>query len=222
MSKFSILIPAFNAATTLPSLIGKLCADISTRHIVVVDDGSRDGTGDVASRLGVTVLRHEANCGKGRALATGFEYLLRHNHDEAVVTMDADLQHRPEDLQQFLDVYEYLRPDVIVGSRSRLGSSMPLARRLSNTITSALVSARTGVRIKDSQCGFRLIARRVLEAVRLESSGYEAETEFLIKASAHGFEIVFVPIHTVYGGERSSMTHWHTTKQFLNVLLKEY
>jgi hypothetical protein len=99
---------------------------------------------------------------------------------------------------------------------------MPLERIVSNTITSSLVSARTGVPIKDSQSGFRLIGRNVLSAINLDSDGYEAETELLIKAARKGFRITFVPIATIYGTSRSYMTHWKTTKRFLQVLFKEY
>jgi GT2 family glycosyltransferase len=99
---------------------------------------------------------------------------------------------------------------------------MPVHRKLSNTITSALVGLRTGVKIKDSQCGFRLIRRSVIEHVRLDSTGYEAETEFLIKAARRGFTIEFVPVQTIYGKEKSYMTHWATTMNFIKVLFRKY
>ena len=99
---------------------------------------------------------------------------------------------------------------------------MPSHRILSNTLTSALVSLKTGMKIKDSQCGFRLIRKRVLENIQLESRGYEAETEFLIKAARLEFKIEFVPVHTVYGSEKSYMTHWATTMNFIKVLLRKY
>jgi hypothetical protein len=99
---------------------------------------------------------------------------------------------------------------------------MPLSRILSNSLTSFLVTARTGVSIPDSQCGYRLIGREVLERVVVVAEGYEAETELLIKAAAKGFTIGWVPVNTVYQGEQSHMTHWSTTKQFVRTLLKEY
>lgn len=98
---------------------------------------------------------------------------------------------------------------------------MPLHRRFSNMLTSWLVSARVGREIPDSQSGFRLIGREVLESLEFESDGYELETELLVKGARKGFRTAFVPVQTVYGAEHSSMTHWHTTKQFLRIVLKD-
>lgn len=218
----AILIPAFNAAPTLKVLLPKLFAYVNNSQIVIIDDGSSDDTFALAKDNGVTVVRHERNQGKGVALKTGFEFVKASTQFDAIVTLDADLQHRPEELSGFLEARIRTRANIIVGYRARLGTAMPVSRMLSNSITSALVSARTGVFIKDSQCGYRLIGREVLENITIESTGYEAETEFLIKASRKGFSIKFIPIQTVYNGERSYMTHWHTTKRFIQVLLKEY
>ncbi|HEY4613746.1 MAG TPA: glycosyltransferase family 2 protein [Bacteroidota bacterium] len=222
MERIAILVPAFNAAATLPELVRRLKKYLSPADMVVVDDGSTDQTAEVAQQAGVHVLRHEQNFGKGKALRTGFEYLASLKPFEAVVTMDADLQHRPEDLPSFFSCWQDARVDILVGSRARWGTAMPFSRKLSNSITSSLVSARTGVAIRDSQCGFRLITRRVFETIRTTSNGYEAETELLIKAARRGFRIGFVPIETVYAGEQSHMTHVASTLSFLRVLLREY
>jgi hypothetical protein len=98
---------------------------------------------------------------------------------------------------------------------------MPWERQLSNRITSALVSWRTGQRIPDSQCGFRLFARRAVETLRTAADGFEAETELLIRAAALGLTIGSVEVRTIYAGERSSMTYWNTTKAFVRTLLME-
>ncbi|MCI0706500.1 MAG: glycosyltransferase family 2 protein [Ignavibacteriae bacterium] len=222
MERTAILIPAYNASEALPELFHRLQPYIGSSGIIVVDDGSSDTTMHIARDHGVTVLRHERNFGKGRALRTGFEHIISMTNYHAVVTMDADLQHQPEDLPIFFSVREMFQPDMIIGYRKRWGTNMPLSRKLSNSITSSLLSTRTGRKIRDSQCGFRLISRKVLEEVRTTVDGYEAETEHLIKAARKGFSIEFVPIKTVYGNEKSHMTHVPTTLRFLNVLLKEY
>jgi hypothetical protein len=112
--------------------------------------------------------------------------------------------------------------DLVVGLRDRFRSGMPAHRVASNTLTSALVSIKTGRKIKDSQCGFRMIRRLVLQNTSLESTGFEAETEFLIKAAKRGYKIEFVPIQTVYGNEKSYMKNWKTTMNFIKVLLRNY
>lgn len=217
----AVLIPAFNAAKTLGNLLERIPQNIGDRCIVVVDDGSSDDTSRIAVGAGAVVIRHEHNRGKGAALRSGFKYVLASTRSDSVLTMDADLQHDPAEISKFLVAWESGGTDIILGCR-RFGSRMPIHRILSNTITSSLVSARTGVRIRDSQTGYRLIARKVLSSIEVEADGYEAETEFLIKAARRGFRISSVPIATIYGAEPSHMTHWETTKRFLQVLLREY
>jgi glycosyltransferase involved in cell wall biosynthesis len=190
--------------------------------MVVVDDGSTDNTTEIARLVGVTVLQHDKNCGKGAALQTGFDFLKKQADVEFILTLDADLQHQPEDIQKFFKTQQQTNADIVIGWRERAGTKMPVHRILSNTITSALVSLKTGMKIKDSQCGFRLIRKKVLEDIQLESRGYEAETELLIKAARLNFKIEFVPVHTVYGSEKSYMTHWATTMKFIKVLLRKY
>ncbi len=219
-----VLIPAFNAETTLPELITRPRKQ-DVRKMVVVDDGSKDKTAAAARNAGVTLIQHEVNRGKGAALRSGFSQLKKEGDWNIVVTMDADLQHRPEDLPLFVEAQFAeggQNVDMIVGHRRRWGTTMPLARIASNTLTSLLVSAKTGLNIKDSQCGYRLIRRSVVEHVSFTSNGYEAETEFLIGAARQGYSISFVPIQTVYNDQRSYMTHWETTKRFVQVLMKEY
>ena len=123
---------------------------------------------------------------------------------------------------QLVSLYSSGKFDIIIGSRLHDKKGMPFHRVLSNTITTFLVSARTAKKIADSQSGYRLIDRKVLESVRLQSSGFEAETEFIIKAAAHGFRFGFVPIETVYAGEKSHMTHFSTTVNFVKVLFQDY
>lgn len=217
-----VLIPALNAAQTLGQLLAGLQPHFAVESIVVVDDGSTDETAAIAKAAGAVVLSHGVNRGKGAALRTGFKYVLATAGQDSVITMDADLQHDPKDVPKFLTAWQSGDSDLILGYRRRMGSGMPFHRVLSNTITSALVSARTGVRIRDSQTGFRLIARSVLSSIEVQADGYEAETEILIKAARRGFRIAGVPIATIYNGAPSHMTHWKTTKRFLQVLLREY
>jgi glycosyltransferase involved in cell wall biosynthesis len=217
-----ILVPAFNAGGSLPILLKALDQHVDRAQVVIVDDGSREETAAVLADSGVTVLRHERNRGKGAALRTGFEYLKGRRGWEGLVTMDADLQHLPEDLPRFVERWKHGGADIVLGTRTRLGKGMPVHRVLSNTVTSFLVSARCGALVRDSQCGYRLLSRRVVEHVRFDSDGYEAETEILVRALLMGFKADAVPIRTVYGNERSHMRPWQTTKRFVAVLFWDY
>ena len=218
----AFLIPAYNAAVTLQPLLVRLKSYQAAEHTCVVDDGSTDSTASVAREADVGLLQHEGNRGKGAALRTGFKHLIGQHRYDAILTIDADLQHDPDDIPAFFREWEKGEYQVLVGHRKRIGSTMPLHRKFSNLLTSLLVSARTGRIIKDSQSGFRLISTEVLSVVSLESDGFEAETELLISAALKGYRIGFVPIATIYGTAGSHMTPWHTTKRFLSVLVKEY
>ncbi len=218
----SVLIPAYNAGTSLEELVNRLHRSVGDMQVIVVDDGSIDNTAEIAHLVGATVLRHDKNCGKGAALQTGFDFFKKQSDVEFIITLDADLQHRPEDIQNILSTQHHTSADIVIGWRERTGTKMPVHRILSNTLTSALVSLKTGIKIKDSQCGFRLIRKRVLDNIQLESNGYEAETEFLIKAARLKFKIEFVPVCTVYSNEKSYMTHWATTINFIKVLFRKY
>lgn len=217
----AVLIPAYHAAGSLPELLERTLRLQPKENVIVVNDGSTDRTAETAHRFGVTLLEHAQNRGKGAALQTGFDHVLKNGFD-AAVTMDADLQHRPEDIPRFIAFYEVTGYDVIIGSRLHNIAGMPFHRYLSNTITTGLVRARTGAEITDSQSGFRFIARKVLQHVRLTSPGFEAETEFLVKAAARHASFGSIPIDTIYAGEKSNMTHLHTTVNFIKVLLKQY
>lgn len=216
-----IVIPAYNAAHTLPALLKRTARCVPKLNIIVVNDGSDDSTGAIAESFGTRVVSHERNKGKGAALQSGFDAALLHGCD-AVITMDADLQHQPEDIPRFVEMFTVRQHDVIIGSRLHQKKGMPFHRILSNTITTFLVSVRTGVTIADSQSGFRFITSRVIKNVRIRAAGFEAETEFLLRAAKQKFSFGSIPIDTVYAGEKSHMTHLQTTINFVKVLLKEY
>lgn len=222
VDSLGVIIPAYNAEGTVAPLIRRIEKYVDPENIFVINDGSTDATAAIAGDEGVHVVSLEKNSGKGAALAKGFAVVAGNPHIENVMTIDADLQHPPERIPDFVEMKEKTGADIVIGSRRRSGTTMPLHRRCSNIITSALVSARAGTSIPDSQCGFRLIARHVLLTVSTEAPGYEAETEFLIRAAKKGFRIESVPIETVYNGERSHMTNMTTTVRFVRTLFRDF
>ena len=191
-----VLIPAYNSAEFLPKLLPDVKSHVP--DILVVDDGSTDATAEIAESLGVNLLRHPANRGKGAALKTGFAFALENGYD-LVITIDSDGQHQPQYIPAFLQAYEETGSDIIIGSRIRDKASMPCPRRFSNWTTSHLLSLLIRVKIEDLQCGFRLYSRRLLETVRLESDHFELETEIVIKAVQAGMPPHFVQIKVEYG-----------------------
>lgn len=217
MDRYCVIIPALEAAGTIGPLVGRL------RHqglsVLVVDDGSRDATAAAASAQGATVISHLRNQGKGAALRTGFAHALRARYD-GVVTMDSDGQHDPDDLPVLLQAVQTHRAGIVIGNRLADGRAMPVIRRWTNAAMSWLVSGLTGVRIPDSQSGFRVIRREVLERVTLRAVHFEIETELLL-AAAGRWPIVSVPVRTIYGGERSRIRPLRDAARFVRVVARQ-
>jgi glycosyltransferase involved in cell wall biosynthesis len=217
----AVLIPAYNAAASLPGVIGGVQPYVSSQDVLVVDDGSSDGTREAAERAGVHVVSYPVNRGKGAALKTGFSWALDRGY-EAVITLDADGQHDPESVPDFVRKWKESGADLVVGSRMADRRGMPLERVCSNALTSWVISRRAGQRIEDSQSGYRLIVAEVLRRVSLETDGYEMESELLIKAARSGFRIASVPIRTVYADEASFIHPLRDTGRFIALVWRSF
>jgi len=210
-----VLIPAYNEAHRIAEVVARSLA--ACPHVLVVDDGSSDGTAALAEREGAVVIRHGRNQGKGQALRTGFAAAWERGFD-AAITLDADGQHEPEDIPRFVaEAASDPRIGIVLGCRMSGTLGMPFVRLYTNRLTSAVVSAFAGQRIADSQCGFRLIRREVLQSVRLRTSRFDTESELLIEAGRKGWRIAEVPIRTIYGSERSKINALFDTLRFLRL-----
>jgi glycosyltransferase involved in cell wall biosynthesis len=199
----AVVIPAYNPGSRLETVLLKTAAIISPRQVIVVDDGSTDQTQALAVASGVEVITHTQNRGKGVALKTGFTCALTMPQVRAVITMDADGQHDPKHLPEFIRAFRETSVDLIIGCRQLRWPAMPFFRVFSNRMTSALVAWRLGRRIPDSQSGYRLHSRRLLEQIKLDTGGYETESELLLKAVRAQMKLGFIPITTIYSGETS-------------------
>ena len=198
------LIPAFNEAPYIANVVER--ARQHVEEVVVIDDGSDDGTADLAGMAGATSLRLPENRGKASALSVGIGYARDQNFTH-VITLDGDGQHLPEDIPVMLRVAEKTGADLVIGARSFDRARMPPSRYFSNTVGSRLASALVGREIRDSQSGFRLFRLEKLDAANLRSRCYELEMEILIKMARSGCTIAHAPVRTVYddGHARSKM-----------------
>jgi len=197
------LIPGYEEGPRIGSVVE---ATLRRLPVLVVDDGSKDDTAANAEAAGATVIRQVPNQGKGAALRAGFRRALDEGYD-AVVTLDADGQHAPDEIPRFVAAFgapgaHGPRPELIVGRRDF--SRMPLVRRVSNTIGTALFSWAVGRHIPDNQSGYRLLGRRLMAAT-LDSSetGFEFEVEMIAVCLRSGWTLDWVPISTIYAGEPS-------------------
>jgi glycosyltransferase involved in cell wall biosynthesis len=213
------IIPAYQAVSYLKGVIDSTKDRVS--EILVVDDGSTDGTSEIAQTCGATVIRHDLNRGKGAALKTGFAYAIEHEY-EAVITLDADGQHEPKFISDFLSAHAKTGAAMIIGSRLQDKADMPWQRRCSNIMTSRVLSILLRTKIEDSQSGYRLILTAMLKQLNLESDRYQLETEIIIKAVKAGFKIAFVPIKVIYGLDfPTSIRGWTDTFRWIKLVLKE-
>ncbi len=190
-----IVIPAYNERFRLAGILDELKS--KNFSILVVDDGSIDSTYEVAEKKADFVIRNEKNLGKGMSLKKGIDYLLKETDFDYLVTMDADGQHSPSDLDKFLQKAgdgAYF----IVGNRMSDPIGMPKLRIITNKFMSWLISRIARQRIPDTQCGFRLIKREVLEKIKTKTNNFEIESEILIKAARSGFPIKSIPIKSIY------------------------
>jgi glycosyltransferase involved in cell wall biosynthesis len=198
------LIPAFNEAPYIANVVKGTQPHVE--QVVVIDDGSGDGTAQVAQAAGATCLRSDTNCGKASALRTGIAFACAQDFTHAI-TLDGDGQHLPEDIPVMISVAKETGADLVIGARSFDRARMPRARYYSNTIGSRLASALVGCEIRDSQSGFRLFRLDKLRETKLRSRSYELEMEILIKMARSGCTIAHAPVHVVYddGHARSKM-----------------
>ena len=218
MPKVAVAIPAYNAAKTIGEVISQVSKFVSHGNIFVVDDGSSDQTELIAREKGVWILRHNVRKGKGATLRDVTMKTLELGYD-FIITLDSDLQHDPAEIPSFISASEKF--DVVIGKRTISTERMPIHRFLSNSITTKLISLRTGVKVEDSQCGYRLYKAEVLKAVDSRCKYYDYESDILLKAALAGFTIGFIPIKTIYNDSKSSIRVIDILR-FMRVYLKSF
>lgn len=213
--KIVAVIPFFNEQKFVFDVVKRTLNYVDL--VIAIDDGSTDRSAVLLSTLdNVILIQNEINLGKGIALQKGFDKAIEIKAD-VIVTLDADDQHKPEMIPLFIEGIKEC--DIVIGNRLNNLKTMPLHRRLSNKITSFFLSKKLGVEIKDSQCGFRAYRLRVLEKVKTIFSGFEAESEIIVKAVRENFKIIFVDIPAIYGNQESKMKSVQAIKGFIKVLM---
>jgi glycosyltransferase involved in cell wall biosynthesis len=209
----AVVVPCHNESAAVGSLVKEI------RHIlpnvIVVDDGSSDGTADIAAQAGAQVLRNPGRRGKGTALKLGLEQARTMAFSWAIL-MDGDGQHSAQDIPAFLARAEADSSALIIGNRMHNHASMPWHRKLANRLSSWLLSRLAGRDLPDSQCGFRMVKLPVWSGMQMSATGFEIESEMLLAFIAAGYPVEFIPIRTIYGAEHSKFhplkDTWHWIK----------
>lgn len=200
--KVMAVIPAYNEAPFIAAVVRGAAAHVA--GVVVVDDGSTDETAAVARDAGAHVLALPANLGKGSAVRAGLDYLATTDATHALL-MDGDMQHRPEEIPRLVDAAQRSGAALVVGARVFRREAMPASRYWANVIGSWALSTLMGVRLADTQSGFRLLSLDAVRQLDLSGRGYEIETEMIVKLAKRGARVVGVPVSAVYNESRSKL-----------------
>jgi glycosyltransferase involved in cell wall biosynthesis len=215
--KILILVPAYNAAKYLIELTARVKQNAERCDILIINDGSSDNTEEILAKLDVIQLTNNPNQGKGYTLNRGFDYAVEHGYDN-VITIDADLQHLPEELPFFIEsCREY---DMAIGTRPMQLGVMPFARWLTNNLTSLIISVFSGKRIRDTQSGYRMISVAALKKLRVKSVKYDFESEMLFQAGTLDIKIAEIPIKAIYEGSHSYINPFVDTGRFIKLIWK--
>lgn len=211
--KIFAIIPAYNEEKQINSVITETKKYVD--EVVVVDDGSKDRTEEIAKKSNAIVLRHLVNLGKGAALKTGCDYAVK-NKAEIIIAIDADAQHDPKEILNFLKKIK--RYDVVLAYR-KLNKNMPLVLKFGNWFIDKTINFLYDIKIKDSQCGYRAFTAKAYKKLRWKASDYSMESEMIAKIGRYKLSYAEIPIETIYSDKYKGTTVLDGVKIVFNLLL---
>jgi glycosyltransferase involved in cell wall biosynthesis len=208
------VIPTYNNESTIARVVEGTRNHIE--EVLVIDDGSTDKTGQIAKDSGAHVIRVPENRGKGNSLRISFLYAIKSDFD-AIITLDADLQHDPDEIPKFINHYTAHRPSIVIGSRVRGERKIPRIRYGPIMIGSYTFSWLIGQPVEDSQCGYRIYDRMVMENIPILNSGFETEADILLRAGKRGYKIDCIPIKTIYFSDSQRRSYFRPVKDTFRI-----
>ena len=218
MHKICVIIPVYNHSKTVKAVIeGVLAYEL---EVFVIDDGSTDDLQDVLQEFDgkITLISYPKNKGKGYALQCGFEAAQKAGYDYSL-TLDADGQHRPEDIPLMLNALEQSPHSLILGSRRFNHKNMPSKNSFANRFSNFWFTVQTGQRLPDTQTGFRVYPLSEMKKIRLFTCRFEAELELLVRLAWKGIKIVPVETNVFYPPKSERVTHFRPCLDFLRISL---
>ncbi len=214
----TVILPAYNEEVSIGSIV------LLTKHyadnVIVIDDGSSDRTADIARKAGAEVIVHEANTGKGGALKTGFSAA---EGADIIVTMDSDGQHNPKDIPRLVQPILKGEADLVNGSRylNGLDRNTPIYRRIGQRVLDRFTNLNSGLKITDSQSGFRAFTASTKDIFRFNAQGMAIESEMLADAAKSGLRIKEVEIGVRYDVDCSTKNPIQHGLEVLVIILKD-
>ena len=214
--KYILVIPAYNESATIREVVEGALRHFDT--VIVVDDGSSDGTAEKLLDLAVTLLHHHENFGKAASLWDGMQAALNLGA-KGIVTMDGDGQHDPADLPGLLRAAEINPDKLVIGSRLWNPDVIPKARYRANRFANFWIAWASGQALEDSQSGFRVYPAQLIRLCRFKLSrdqSFVFESEIIIEAARQGFLCVFLPVQTTYP-KNARPSHFHPVKDIARI-----
>lgn len=212
--KLCCIIPVYNSQGSIEEVVEGAKGLID--DIIVIDDGSTDNTALLAKKAGAHVIKVSGNRGKGNVLRLAFRYAKASGYD-AIITLDADLQHDPSEIPAFIEKYTSEKSHIVSGNRLHDREKIPRIRYVPNWIGTRLFSRLIGQAVYDSQCGFRLYDRRIIDNIPIVRDGFDAESDILLRAGKRGYRIDFVPIKTIYPEGRGSGSFYRPVRDTFHI-----
>lgn len=209
---YTVVIPCFNEQAAIGFLVREIQSFLPS--VIVVDDGSEDGTAADARLAGATVLSHPQRIGKGAALMTGLARARQLGFTHALC-MDGDGQHAPSDIAAFIECHVRNSASLIIGNRMDHPEEMPWLRRAVNHTMSRMISMLCGQFLPDTQCGFRLVNLQLLRNWQPALKHFDFESEMLFEVLRAGATVEFVPVKTIYRNESSKINPFADTLRWL-------
>jgi len=218
-NRICVIVPTFNNATTVAGVLKR--AKVYTDNIILVDDGCTDDTLQQVKQSGVEgvdIVSYTPNKGKGKALQQGFIQAIKSGYDYAI-TIDSDGQHFPEDLPLFIDAFKKHRGALLIGSRNLHQENMPARNTFANKFSNFWFFVQTGVKLPDTQTGYRLYPLQNISRIGPLTSRYEAELELLVMSAWRGVDIIPVPVRVYYPPQSERVSHFRPVVDFLRISL---
>lgn len=226
-NKIAIIIPAYNEASVIGDVVKGIQRALNTKkcqfEVVVVDDGSKDDTKEIASKAGAKVISHILNSGSGGATATGLSYAQQNDFDIAA-TMDADGQHDPSDVVTGIELMIKGKSDLLIGSRLIDANGMSRIKVLGNKGLSFITYLLFGIGVTDSQSGLRIFSKQALDKLRWKTSGYEFCSEMLWRARQQNLSIDEFPIRAIYTeySKAKGQNNWNAINIIKSLLQRRF
>ncbi|MBW2966075.1 glycosyltransferase family 2 protein [Candidatus Woesearchaeota archaeon] len=207
-----VVIPAYNEENKIKDVIDKTKEYV--QNIVLVDDGSKDNTINIAKETGIKALRHVVNLGKGSALKTGCEFALR-KEAKQLIAIDADGQHDPAEIPNFLEALK--ESDIVFGYR-KLTKDMPFVLRFGNWFISRAVGLLFGINLRDTQSGYRAFSADTYKKIKWDAQDYYVESEMIANAGKNRLKYKEIPIQTIYSDKYKGTTIFDGMKIVLKMI----